>query len=114
MSRSSFYAWRTRRPSARAASNTELLGEIREIHENSRRTYGAPRVWGQLRRRGHRVGPHRVALLARADGLVGVHARRRWRQGRHAAMVPAPDLPERDFTAEAPDRRWVAVITLCG
>ena len=47
----------------------------------------------------------------RAEGLVGAHARRRWRKGRHPAMVPAPDLLERDFTAEAPDRRWVADIT---
>lgn len=46
VSRSSFYAWRRRGPSARAVANTALVGEIREIHHNSRRTYGAPRVWG--------------------------------------------------------------------
>jgi putative transposase len=111
VSRSSFYAWRGRGPSARAVANTELVGEIREIHENSRRTYGAPRVWGQLRRNGRRVGRHRVARLMRTEGLVGAHARRRWRKGRHPAMVPAPDLLEREFTAPAPDRRWVADIT---
>jgi transposase InsO family protein len=114
VSRSSFYAWRTRRPSARAVANTELVGEIREIHKNSRRTYGAPRVWGQLRRQGRRVGRHRVARLMAAEGLVGAHARRRWRKGRHPAAVPAPDLLERDFTAEAPDRRWVADISEFG
>ncbi len=92
-------------------ANTALVGEIREIHHNSRRTYGAPRAWGQLRRRGHRVGRHRVARLMRAEGLVGAHGRRRWRKGRHAAMVPAPDLLDRDFTAQAPDRRWVADIS---
>ena len=114
VSRSSFYAWRTRRPSARAVANTELAAEIREIHKNSRRTYGAPRVWGQLRRRGRRVGRHRVARLMAAEGLVGAHARRRWRRGRHPAMVPAPDLLERDFTAEASDLRWVADISEFG
>jgi putative transposase len=111
VSRSSYYAWRGRGPSARAVANGELVAEIREIHHNSRRTYGAPRVWGQLRRQGRRIGRHRVARLMRAEGLVGAHARRRWRKGRHPAMVPAPDLLERDFTAEAPDRRWVADLT---
>ena len=114
VSRSGFYAWRSRVPSARGVANIELLGEIREIHHNSRCTYGAPRVWGQLRRNGRRVGRHRVARLMRAEGLVGAHARRRWRKGRHAAMVPAPDLLERDFTAQAPDRRWVADISEFG
>lgn len=47
VSRSGFYAWKTRRPSPREQANAELLVEIREIHETSRRTYGAPRVTGQ-------------------------------------------------------------------
>ena len=45
------------------------------------------------------------------DGLVGVHGRRKWRKGRHPKMVPAPDLLQRDFTAERSDLRWVADIT---
>jgi len=46
-----------------------------------------------------------------ADGLIGAHARRRWRRGRDPKMVPAPDLLQRDFTAERSDLRWVADIT---
>ncbi len=111
VARSSFYAWRDRPPSERERANGELLVEIREIHEQSRRTYGAPRVTGQLRRRGHRVGHNRVARLMANEGLVGAHARRKFRRGRHPKMVPAPDLLQRDFTAERPDRRWVADIT---
>lgn len=111
VARSSFYAWRNRPPSARQQANDELLVEIREIHEQSRRTYGAPRVTGQLRRRGHRVGHNRVARLMANDQLVGAHARRKFRRGRHPKMVPAPDLLQRDFTADRPDRRWVADIT---
>lgn len=111
--RSGFYAWRTREASARAVANAALLTEIREIHRNSRRTYGAPRVWGQLRRNGHCVGRHRVARLMRTDGLVGAHARKRRRKG-HPAMAPAPDLLERDFTATAPDLQWVADISEFG
>lgn len=111
VSRSSYYAWRSRPASARARANAVLLAEIREIHEQSRRTYGAPRVRGQLRHRGHRVSRHRVARLMAANGLVGVHGRRKWRKGRHPKMVPAPDLLQRDFTAERSDLRWVADIT---
>lgn len=107
VSRSGFYAWRTRPPSARAAADAELTEAIREIHQNSRGTYGAPRIRGQLRRKGHRVSRHRVARLMRVDGLVGAHGRRKWRRGRHPAMVPAPDLLQRDFTAERSDLRWV-------
>ena len=109
--RSSFYAWKSRRVSPRRQANEVLLVEIREIHEASRHTYGAPRVTGQLRRRGRRVGHNRVAKLMADHGLVGAHARKRFRRGRHPKMVPAPDLLQRDFTADAPDRRWVADIT---
>ena len=76
----------------------------------SQRTYGAPRVHGQLRHRGRRVGRKRVARLMRQQGVVGVHGRRRWRRGK-PNTAPAPDLLQRDFTAGAPDERWVADIT---
>lgn len=111
VSRSGFYAWRSRPLSARAVADAELTEVIREIHQNSRGTYGAPRIRGQLRRRGHRVSRHRVARLMRIDGLVGAHGRRKWRRGRHPAMVPAADLLQRDFSAERSDLRWVADIS---
>jgi putative transposase len=111
VARSSFYAWRNRTPSQRQQANDELLVGIREIHEQSRRTYGAPRVTGQLRRRGHRVGHNRVARLMADNHLVGAHARRKFRRGRHPKIVPAPDLLQRDFTASAPNLRWVADIS---
>ncbi len=108
--RSSFYAWLTRVPSARELADTALLEQIRDIHLRSRRTYGMPRVHGQLRRRGVRVGRHRIARLMAANGLVGAHSRKRWRRGRPDAGG-APDLLNRDFRVEAPNRRWVADIS---
>ena len=111
MSRSGFYAWKSRRPSQRAEANAELLEQIRGIHTASRGTYGAPRVCGQLRRAGTRVSRHRVARLMAANGLVGVHGRRKWRRGTHPEMVTSEDLLQRDFTAPAPDLRWVADIS---
>ena len=114
VSRTAYYAWRNRPLSKRAVVDAELTVEIREIHQRSRGTYGAPRIAGQLRRSGHHASRHRVARLMRAEGLVGAHGRRKWRRGRHPAMAPAPDLLERDFTAERSDQRWVADISEFG
>jgi len=108
--RSTFYGWRNRPPSSRDLDDAVLADEIIEIHRASQGTYGAPRVSGQLRHRGWRVGRKRVARLMAAHGLVGVHSRRKWRRGR-PNTAPAPDLLQRDFTAEMSDQRWVADIT---
>ena len=110
VNRSGFYKWKNRQPSLRDRADAELLVEIKDIYEASRRTYGSPRVFGQLLRRGIPVGRKRVARLMRQAGLVGAHTRRKWRRGRPDA-APAADLVDRDFTAQAPDRLWVADIT---
>jgi transposase InsO family protein len=110
VSRSGFYAWLQRPPSARALADQGLLVEIEQIHRESRCTYGAPRVHGQLARHGRRVGCKRVARLMRSHRLVGVNPRRKWRRGR-PDLAPAVDLLQRDFNAERPNQRWVADIT---
>lgn len=108
--RSSFYAFVNHRPSARDVAGEALLETIREIYRRSRHTYGVPRVYGQLRRTGHRVARSRVARLMRANDLVGAHASKKWRRGRPDAGGLA-DLLQRDFTATAPNQRWVADVT---
>lgn len=108
--RSSFYAWLTRVPSAREIADAGLLELIGDIYVRSRRTYGMPRVHGQLRRVGVGVGRHRVARLMAANGLVGAHARKRWRRGRPDAGG-APDLLQRNFRVDGPNLRWVADIS---
>lgn len=110
VSTSGFYAWLKRPPSRRALADQALLLEIEQIHRESRCTYGAPRVHGQLARKGVRVGCKRVARLMRCRRLVGVNPRRKWRRGR-PDIAPAPDLLQRDFKAERPNQRWVADIT---
>lgn len=82
VSRSGFYAWAARPPSPRAVSDAELTVTIRERSTRTRRTYGAPRVHGQLGRRGICVGRKRVARLMRVDGLVGAHSKKKWRRHR--------------------------------
>ena len=113
VSTSGYYAWRSRPPSQRAVDDAVLTARITAIHERSRATYGAPRVHAELRLdHDVRCGRKRVARLMRTAGLQGVHRRRR--QGltrRDPAASPSDDLVERNFTAEGPDRLWVADIT---
>ncbi len=112
VSPSGYYAWRSRAVSERSISDAALTERIQEIHEYSRGTYGAPRIHAELKKRGWRVSKKRVARLMRAAGLVGV-SRRRWictTQRRQGAR-PAPDLVERNFTADGPDQLYVADIT---
>jgi len=114
VSRAGYHAWRHRLSGARAAADAALSRRIRAIHGASRGTYGAPRVHARLRAEGIRVGRKRVARLMRADGLVGVHRRRRARPTPRSVprvTTTAPDLVRRHFRAPAPDRLWVADIT---
>jgi putative transposase len=113
VSRAGFYAWTRRRPSARATSDQVLLKQIRQVHTRSRGTYGAPRIHAELRLdHGVQVARKRVARLMRSAGLVGCHRRRgRGLTRRDPQAAPAPDLVERSFSADAPDRLWTADIT---
>jgi putative transposase len=112
VSSSGYYAWRRRPLSPRAQADARLIEQIRTIHERSRRTYGAPRVHAELRAEGVRVGRKRVARLMRAAGIAGV-SRRKWVRTtvRARDARPAPDLVDRRFSTDGPDRLWVADIT---
>jgi putative transposase len=112
VSPSGYYAWRRRPPSEHTVSEARLSRRIRAVHDRSRCTYGAPRVHAELRAEGVRTSRKRVARLMRQAGLVGCHRRRHLQTTqREAAQPAAADLVERDFSAAAPDRLWVADIT---
>jgi putative transposase len=108
--RSSFYEWASRPLSDHYLADAWLANDVYDIHTASRRTYGAPRVHGQLRNTGDRHSRKRVARIMAECGLVGAHSRRKWRRGR-PDTAPAPDRLNRDFTAERSDQRWVADIS---
>ena len=112
VSASGYYAWKQRQRSRRAQSDEELLERIRSVHERSHGTYGAPRIRAELVLSGTPVGRKRVARLMREAGLQGA-SRRRWATTtvRDKKVRPAPDLVDRDFSAEGRDRLWVADIT---
>ena len=112
ISPSGYYAWRERVPSQRAQKDAELIKRIRDIHETSRGTYGVPRMHAELAAQGHHVGRKRVWRLMRAANLEGVSRRRKFRTTvRDANARPAPDLVDRQFKADGPNKLWVADIT---
>jgi len=76
VSRSGYYAWKSRYESPRERSNRQLLAEIRRIHQESRGTYGAPRITLQLRAEGICCSKNRVARLMKRAGIVGVASKR--------------------------------------
>ncbi len=112
---SSFYDWRANRtnPSARALSDAELTEKIRAIHTMSRRSYGSPRVWSELRLgEGVRCSRKRVERLMRLAGIAGLHRRKfRGCTLRDPAATPSDDLVNRRFAVDGPDRLWVSDIT---
>ena len=111
ISTSGYYAWAKRAPSRRAREDAALLAEIRMAHVASHGTYGAPRIQIDLAEKGFRVGRKRVARLMVAAGIVGVSRRKFVRTTVKGAGRPAPDLVDRDFTAQKPNQLWVADIT---
>ena len=112
VSPSGYYAWLGRSPSTRAREDTVLLEKIEAIHKRSDGTYGSPRIHAEIVEQKTRVGRKRIARLMRGAGLVGVSRRKScWTTRRDSDAKPAPDLVDRDFTAEGPDRLWVADIT---
>ena len=112
VSRSGYYAWRTRPESARARQDRELIPEIRRVHQQSKGVYGSPRVHAELKAEGQRVGRNRVARLMRLERLKGCPKRRfRVTTQRDPRHPVAKNLLGQDFTADAPNRRWVADIT---
>lgn len=112
VSRSGYYDWRNRPPSARAQANPRLTGDIRRIHEDHKGRVGAPRVTRHLREEGQRLGKNRVAHLMRSEGLRAKAARKyKATTNSNHSLPVAPNLLEQDFSATAPNQKWVSDIT---
>jgi putative transposase len=110
--RSGYYVWRNRPPSQREMANQRLVKQISAIHQDSYETYGSPRVFHALLALGVKCGKNRVARLMRHYGIRAKQTRRyRVTTKRNKAHPVAPNLLKRDFTAELPNRKWLADIT---
>lgn len=112
VSRSGFYDWCSRVPSARHEANSTLLSAIRQIHLSHRQAYGALKTWRALNEAGIPCGKHRVARLRREAGILAKReARFRVTVEHHQTPQAAPDLLERKFLAPAPNHVWVGDMT---
>ena len=110
---SAYYERRTGRRSARAIEDERLLARIREVHERNYCAYGYRRMWIALQREGEEAGKGRIQRLMRDAEIQG--AKRRGKPWRTTKADPEagrrPDLVERDFSADGPNRLWVGDLT---
>ena len=113
VSPSGFYSWRSRPPSDRALYDEELVRDIRRSFSDSGETYGVRRIWPDLLDWGHDVGRERVARLVRSLQLLAQPKRRKRPvdKGRRLESAIAPNSLDREFTAAAPNQKWVADFT---
>ncbi len=112
VSRAGFYAWCGRPPSKRAVEDARLTVLIRAAHQQSRRTYGSPRVLVDLEAQQIFVSRKRVIRLMQTEKLVG-RPRRRYRsttKSEHDQPI-APNLLDRKFEATRPNEKWVGDTT---
>jgi transposase InsO family protein len=113
VSRSGFYAWQRRQPSARMRANQHLIERMRVLHQQTREAYGARKMWQLLNREGLRYGRHRVARLRKLAAIV---ARRRQRfirtvQARRQEAAGIPNRLNQHFAVSATNRVWAADFT---
>ena len=109
---STYYAAKTREPSARALRDTVMIPVLVALWTANYRVYGAHKLWKAARRAGHDIGRDQVARLMRIANIHGVSRKRRLRTTRPDPEAPrAADLVQRDFTATRPNELWVTDLT---
>ncbi|MGE3978957.1 MAG: IS3 family transposase [Nitrospira sp.] len=113
VSRSGFYSWCRRVPSARSQADAQLLEWMRALHQHTREAYGTRKMWQLLHRHGLQCGRHRVARLRREAGLVTLRRRRHARtiRARHSAGAEIPNRVNQQFAVSAKNRVRVADYT---
>lgn len=111
VSRSGFHAWLGRAPSARARSDEMLGARVRASFIASYRTYGARRVWHDVLAEGQPCGLHRIERLMRQQALKARPRRRGLPRDDGQRSVIAENVLDRQFSAEAPNQKWVADFT---
>lgn len=112
VSKSGYYAWKTRPLSKRKLFDNYLIAEIRQVHVKSRENYGVIKTWKALEAKGIYCGRHRVARLRRVNGIKSKR-RRRFKVttlSKNTAWI-SPNRLNRCFQVAKPNRVWVGDIT---
>ena len=119
VSRSAYYAWRSREPSAREARDVELAPMVREVFWKHRRRYGARRIVAELAERGESCGTRRIAKLLQNQGLSAIQPKSfvpKTTDSRHR-LGYSPNLLLDTSEPSSINELWVGDITyvpLCG
>ena len=112
VSRSGYYTWLKRPESERSKENKRLVKQIKDIYEQSRQTYGSPRIYHELKDRGVRCSENRVARLMQQHGIAVEKKRKFMRTTDSNHQFPiAPNLLNQQFEASKLDAVWTADIT---
>lgn len=112
VSRSGFYAWRHRQPTARQLANEALAEDVKAIFTAHKGRAGAPRITRELRDQGKPADRKRVAKVMRTQGLRAKAARKfKATTNSNHSLPVAPNLLEQNFEAESADQKWVSDIT---
>ena len=108
-----YWVAKKRPPSARAVRDEDLKVQIARVHADNLDVYGADKVWAQLNREGIRVARCTVERLMRDLQLCGVRRGMAYKVTTQTddRQHRPNDLVDRDFTAPAPNRLWVADLT---
>jgi putative transposase len=112
VSASAYYEWQREQESTHARRDSELRGAVREVFTKFKGRYGAPRIERELRKKGIRVSRKRVARLMREEGIRAKSARKYKATTDSNHRLPiAPNLLERRFDVDEPNKVWVSDIT---
>jgi putative transposase len=113
VSASGYYNWQKRVPSKHACEDARLTQQITAIWHSNRRCYGRPRIHAELKAQGIHVGPKRVARLMKQAHITAKRSKRR----KPRTTIANDEHPvfanrlARDFTATAPNQKWMSDIT---
>lgn len=112
VSESGFYAWRKRPACQRCREDAQLTQDIQQVFERHQGRYGSPRIYRELKDGGRKIARKRVARLMREADISARRKRRRLLTTKRDATHPvAPNILNREFSATAPNTKWVTDIT---
>lgn len=111
VTRAGYYLWRSRERSERERQNAQLAERIRAVHEASRGTYGSPRVYQVLRKRGCRASENRIARVMRTEGVKGRVATIRYTNRSLQRFFASTKNQQLELKLCAPDQVWVGDLT---
>ena len=113
LSRSGYYDWRNRKPSARQVENKQIIGQIKQVYEDSKKRYGSPKITKELVSNGWKISRPRVARIMRSNGIRSIVSKKfkvNTTDSSHDLPI-AENYLNRDFSASRIAEKWVSDIT---